>query len=61
LHLDEVASRIRIISLAGRKLGECFHTVAGATLQRRKLKLIYHSRSTNGACRLAAADGLLSG
>ena len=47
LHLGEVASRIRIISVAGRKLGECFHTVAGATLQRRKVRLIYHSRSTN--------------
>lgn len=47
LHLGEVASRIRIISLAGRKLGECFHTVAGATLQRRRVKLVYHSRSMN--------------
>lgn len=51
LRLGEVASRIRIVSLAARTVGRAFRTVgrafrtaAGATLQRRKLQLRYHSR-----------------
>src|SRR5207249_137314 len=38
-------SRIRIVALAARSLGESFHTVASATLQRHKLRIRYHSRS----------------
>jgi proteasome accessory factor C len=45
LQLTEASSRIRILSLGARPLGACFQIVAGATLQRRKLSLKYHSRS----------------
>lgn len=45
LHLGDVASRIRLLTLAARPLGACFHVVASATLQRRKLHLRYHARS----------------
>lgn len=45
LHLTEASSRIRVLTLAARPLGRSFHVVASATLQRRKLKLRYHSRS----------------
>jgi proteasome accessory factor C len=45
LRLGEVASRIRLLSLAARPLGVSFHVAASATLQRRKLRLRYHSRS----------------
>jgi proteasome accessory factor C len=45
LRLSEAASRIRILSLAARPLGACFHVVASAALQRRKLRIRYHSRS----------------
>jgi predicted DNA-binding transcriptional regulator YafY len=45
LRLAEAGSRIRILSLASRPLGRSFHAVASATLQRRKLRLRYHSRS----------------
>ena len=55
LHLGEVASRIRIISLAGRKLGEDFHTVAGATLQRRKVRLIYITAAVPTSIRRASS------
>ncbi len=45
LRLSETAVRVRIISLAARAVGETFRSAAGATLQRRKLRLRYHSRS----------------
>lgn len=45
LRLGEVASRIRLLSLAARPLGSSFQVVASATLQRHKLRLRYHSRS----------------
>lgn len=45
LHLSEAAARIRILTLAARPLGVNFHTAASATLQRRKLRMRYHSRS----------------
>lgn len=45
LGLTEARSRIRISSLAARPLGRSFRVVASATLQRRKLRLHYHSRS----------------
>jgi proteasome accessory factor C len=45
LQLGETASRIRIVSLAARAIGESFRTAASATLQRHKLRLRYHSRS----------------
>jgi len=45
LRLGEAATRIRIVSLASRPLGQAFRVAAGATLQRRKLRLRYHSRS----------------
>jgi proteasome accessory factor C len=44
LRLGEAAHRIRIVSLAARAVGPTFRTVAGATLQRQKLRLRYHSR-----------------
>jgi proteasome accessory factor C len=45
LRLNEAGARIRILSLAARPLGANFHTAASATLQRRKLRMRYHSRS----------------
>jgi proteasome accessory factor C len=45
LGLGEAASRIRILGMAARPAGEWFHVLAGATLQRRKLQLAYHSRN----------------
>jgi proteasome accessory factor C len=45
LQLGEVDSRVRIVGLAARSLGESFRTVASATLQRHRLHVRYHSRS----------------
>jgi proteasome accessory factor C len=45
LSLSEAGSRIRILSLAARSTGNSFEIVAGATLQRRKLRFQYRSRS----------------
>lgn len=47
LNLGEAASRLRFPSIAGRLAGKAFDTVASATLQRRKLWIEYHARSTN--------------
>ncbi|HZF26636.1 MAG TPA: YafY family protein [Steroidobacteraceae bacterium] len=47
LNLGEAASRLRFPSIAARPAGETFDTVASATLQRRKLWIEYHARSTN--------------
>jgi len=45
LGLAEAARRIRVLGMAARDTGEWFHLVASATLQRRKLRLSYRSRS----------------
>lgn len=45
LGLGEVASRIRVLGMASRPAGEWFPVLAGATLQRRKLRLAYHGRN----------------
>lgn len=45
LGLTEVARRIRLIGIAQRPLGAAFHALASATLERRRLRLRYHSRS----------------
>ena len=45
LSLSEAGSRIRILSLAARPTGNSFEIVASATLQRRKLRFQYRSRS----------------
>jgi proteasome accessory factor C len=45
LGLSEAAKRIRVLSMAARPAGEWFHVLAGATLQRRKLHLVYHGRA----------------
>ena len=47
LNLGEAASRLRFPALAARPAGEAFNTVASATLQRRKLWIEYHARSTD--------------
>jgi len=47
LKLGQVASRIRLLSLAARPLGPAFEVVASCTLQRRKLHFHYHSRGSN--------------
>jgi len=44
LGLTEAASRIRVLGMASRPAGEWFHTLAGATLQRRKMRVVYHGR-----------------
>jgi predicted DNA-binding transcriptional regulator YafY len=47
LGLSEAARRVRVLGMAARPVGEWFHVIAGATLQRRQLVLRYHSRSRN--------------
>jgi len=47
LNLGEAASRLRFPSIGARPVGEEFDTVASATLQRRKLWIEYHARSTD--------------
>jgi proteasome accessory factor C len=47
LNLGEVASRLRFPAIAGRAAGEAFGTVASATLQRKRLWIEYHARSTD--------------
>lgn len=44
LGLTEAARRIRVLGVAARPAGGWFHVLAGATLQRRKLQMIYHGR-----------------
>jgi proteasome accessory factor C len=44
LGLTEAARRVRVLGMASRPVGEWFHVLAGATLQRRKLHLVYHGR-----------------
>ena len=45
LSLSEAESRIRILTVAARPTGDSFEVVASATLQRRKLRFLYRSRS----------------
>ncbi|MBI3371896.1 MAG: WYL domain-containing protein [Betaproteobacteria bacterium] len=45
LGLSEAAARIRILGMASRPLGEQFRRLASATLQRRRLRIAYRSRS----------------
>jgi predicted DNA-binding transcriptional regulator YafY len=45
LGLSEAAQRIRVLPMSARKAGEHFHTLASATLQRRRLRIAYRSRS----------------
>lgn len=47
LNLGEAASRLRFPSIAARPAGNAFDTVASATLQRKKLWIEYHARSTD--------------
>jgi predicted DNA-binding transcriptional regulator YafY len=45
LGLTEAARRIRVLAAGARSAGEWFHVLASATLQRRKLALVYHGRA----------------
>ena len=47
LNLGEAATRLRFPAIAARPAGEAFNTVASATLQRCKLWIEYHARSTD--------------
>ena len=47
LNLGEAQQRLRFPAIAARPAGEAFNTVASATLQRQKLWLEYHARSTD--------------
>lgn len=44
LDLGEAANRIRVLGMASRPAGPCFHTLASATLQRRRVRIGYHGR-----------------
>ncbi|MBI4207051.1 MAG: WYL domain-containing protein [Betaproteobacteria bacterium] len=44
LALSEAAQRVRVIGIASRPTGEWFQVLASATLQRRKLHIVYHGR-----------------
>ncbi|MBX9813009.1 MAG: WYL domain-containing protein [Burkholderiales bacterium] len=44
LGLAETARRIRVLGMAARPTGAWFHVLAGATLQRRRLRIVYHGR-----------------
>ena len=45
LGLSEAAHRIHLVGIAARLATQSFHVLAGATLQRHKLRFTYHSRS----------------
>ncbi|MBI4291602.1 MAG: WYL domain-containing transcriptional regulator [Betaproteobacteria bacterium] len=45
LGLGEAGQRIRILGMAARPTGEWFQAAAGGVLQRRQLRIRYHSRS----------------
>jgi len=47
LNLGEAAARLRFPAIAARPAGAAFNSVASATLQRRKLWMEYHARSTD--------------
>lgn len=44
LGLSEAARRVRVLGMASRPIGEWFQVLASATLQRRKLHIVYHGR-----------------
>ena len=44
LGLNEAANRIRVLGMASRPTGAAFDALASATLQRRKLRMLYHGR-----------------
>jgi proteasome accessory factor C len=44
LGLGEAARRVRVLGMAARPTGEWFSVLASATLQRRKLRIVYHGR-----------------
>jgi predicted DNA-binding transcriptional regulator YafY len=44
LGLSEAAQRVRVLGMASRPTGEWFSVLASATLQRRKLHIVYHGR-----------------
>jgi predicted DNA-binding transcriptional regulator YafY len=44
LGLGETARRIRVLGMASRPVGPCFETLAAATLQRRRVHIVYHGR-----------------
>jgi predicted DNA-binding transcriptional regulator YafY len=44
LGLTEAARRIRVLAMSARPVGEHFRTLASATLQRRRLRIVYRSR-----------------
>jgi proteasome accessory factor C len=45
LGLGEAARRIRVLGMASRPAGSCFHVLAAATLQRRRVQMTYHGRA----------------
>jgi proteasome accessory factor C len=47
LNLGEAAARLRFPAVAARPAGKQFETVCAATLQRRKLWIEYHARTTD--------------
>lgn len=47
LGLAEAARRVRVVAIGSRPAGNWFRVLAGATLQRRQLRLSYHARSTD--------------
>lgn len=47
LNLGEAAARLRFPAIAARPAGAAFGTVASATLQRKRLWIEYHARSTD--------------
>jgi proteasome accessory factor C len=47
LNLGEAASRLRFPALAARAAGSAFQAAASATLQRKKVWIEYHARSTD--------------
>jgi predicted DNA-binding transcriptional regulator YafY len=49
LGLGEAARRIRVLGMASRPTGQWFRVLAAATLQRRKLRLVYHGRERDRA------------
>jgi len=49
LGLGEAARRIRVLGMAARSSGEWFAVLASATLQRRRLHLVYHGRERDRA------------
>jgi predicted DNA-binding transcriptional regulator YafY len=47
LGLAEAARRVRVLAIGSRPAGNWFRVLAGATLQRQRLRLSYHARSTD--------------